>query len=70
MHPLDKLAREICWAGFADPKCAGCTKAAYWKRLSDEKRAEYRTEAEHFAYLASRIDVDVMNEVSMDVSHD
>lgn len=64
MHPLDKLAREICWAGFACPKLVGRTKAQYWKDLTDEKRTEYRLEAERWAYLHGRIDVDVMNAVS------
>lgn len=64
MHPFDKLAREICWAGFAHPKHVGKTKTQYWKSLTDEKRAEYRAEAEYWAYLHDRISVDVMNEIS------
>lgn len=40
MTPIEKLARDVCYNGFASRRDVGCSKAAYWKRLSDEKRAE------------------------------
>jgi hypothetical protein len=55
LTPIEKIAREYCWAGFARPELAGCTKAAYWKRLSNEKRQEYIREASQFCYRVRRL---------------
>lgn len=61
--PIEKLARDICWAEFADPSIVGKTKAAYWSAMSQEARDIYLREAKHFAYLLPRMDVDVLNEI-------
>lgn len=61
LHPLEKLAREICWQYFADPNRVGITKAAYWNRLPEETRASYRAEAERFVYLRRRIPDELFN---------
>ncbi len=63
--PMEKLAREICWLGFAlpNPKHVGCTKAQYWKNLPESTRQNYRADARQFAYLLDRLDVDLLNEL-------
>lgn len=64
MGSIEKLAREICWAGFTyrDAKI-GKTKAGYWKSLPEHSRALYVSEAERFAFLMKRVSVDVLNEL-------
>lgn len=60
---VEKLARDICYNGFASPKDAGCTKAAYWKRLSPEKRAEYVREASYFCFMVKRLGREKINAI-------
>lgn len=55
MTATERLAREICWAGFSDAGRDGKTKAAYWKTLSPEARKRYTDIAEEFAFYAERI---------------
>lgn len=58
-NPLEKLAREICWLGFAnrDPKIVGCTKVQYWKRLAESKKQDYRSEARQFMYIYDNVSI-------------
>lgn len=67
MKPLDKLARDICWLGFANPKEVGRTKAAYWKSLPEETRENYRKEASHFVWLYDNLPTDWMGPLSFRV---
>lgn len=65
MTAREKLAREICWAGYYPhnrPK--GHTMASYWKSITEDARQNYRQEADHFTFLFKRIRVDVLNELS------
>lgn len=60
MTNLEKLAREICWAGFTTPMGRkGKTKAGYWRGLSQEKQTEYKREAEHFIWLLRSLPVEM-----------
>lgn len=52
---VERLARDICYNGFARPQDAGCSKVQYWERLSPEKRAEYVQEASWFCYTIRRL---------------
>lgn len=63
LTPIEKIARDYCWAGFAVPRHAGCTKAQYWLRLSDEKRAEYVKEASYFCYNVRRLGLRTMHQI-------
>lgn len=63
--PIEKLAREICWAGFITPEARkGKTKAGYWKSITENARMDYRAEASRFAFLMKRVSVDVLNELT------
>jgi hypothetical protein len=53
MSPIEKLARDICWAEFAK-KPAEYTKASYWKCLPPGGRAEYQVEAARFVWIVKR----------------
>lgn len=64
MKPIDKLARDICWIGFADKRSVGKTKAAYWKSLPEETRDNYRKEASHFVWVFDNIDLRLLTPLS------
>lgn len=55
MSGLEKLAREICWLGFADPKNAGCTKTEYWRRIDPNAKRDYLDDARRFCSLYRRM---------------
>lgn len=61
--PVEVLAREICWAGFTttSPRMVSCTKAAYWREISQDARDDYLNEARRFIFLYHRIPCDVLN---------
>jgi hypothetical protein len=64
LTPIEKLAREICWAGFATkPGRAGRTKARYWRSITDCARRSYVLEAERFAFLLKNVSVKVLNQI-------
>lgn len=48
LSATEKLARDICWAGFANPKNAGTTKNRYWENITPNARKLY---CEHAAEL-------------------
>lgn len=44
--PIDKLDREICWAGFTTREARkGKTKARYWRSITEKARDGYRDDA-------------------------
>lgn len=55
MNAVEKLGREICWAGFSDLGRAEKTKSEYWKSLPSESRKSYTDIAEEFAFYAKKI---------------
>ena len=55
MGATEKLAREICWAGFSELGRKGKTKASYWKSISDEAKKRYINIADDFAFYAKKI---------------
>jgi hypothetical protein len=65
MTPIDRLAREICWAEFAGPRTVkriGKTKAAYWAGLPSDTREMYAAQARWFVYILREIPVDALND--------
>jgi hypothetical protein len=52
---IDRLARDICWAGFLRPKTVGCTKIQYWQRVTDRAKGEYRLEARQLLSTVRRL---------------
>ena len=57
LDPIEKLAREICWREFSTPtkKNVGCTKAEYWERVSESKKAEYLRDARFLKTVIPRL---------------
>lgn len=53
MTDLEKLAREICWAGFHYPPKGG--KIKYWARIAPSARASYIETAKEFVWIANRL---------------
>ncbi len=54
--PIERLARDICWAGFLSPAAIiGKTRASYWKSLPEDTRESYRMQATEFAWLLERL---------------
>ena len=61
MKPGEKLARDICWAGFWKPGSIGKTKAAYWKSLPESTRKNYEADAIQFVWLLKRLPLATIN---------
>jgi len=55
MTAKEKIAREICWAGFGAPDYVGKTKFQYWRDLPEGRREVYRMEAATFLKVLKRI---------------
>src|SRR6478609_9706863 len=53
MTDLEKLARDICWAGFHYPPKGG--KVKYWAKITPGARASYIETAKEFAWIANRL---------------
>lgn len=67
MNPIEKLAREICWAGFTTKEGRkGKTKARYWRTLPSDTRQDYVRDARWFAFMMRRVSVKVLNELTPD----
>lgn len=65
MTPIEKLAREICWAGFVHlDSRKGKTKAGYWRSIHEDAREKYISDAKWFAFIVKRVSVDVLNELN------
>lgn len=63
---IEKIAREMCWLGFAHADArAGKTKASYWKSLPESTRQNYRSDAINFAYWVGKINFDLLNELTI-----
>lgn len=54
MTDVERLARDICWAGFNFPPKGG--KIKYWARIAPKARESYIKTAEEFMWIVSRID--------------
>lgn len=55
LSSVERLARDICWAEFADPRHAGCSKAAYWLDVHPNRKAEYIEDAEWFTMIVRKL---------------
>jgi hypothetical protein len=54
MTPIEKLARDICWAEWpSTPKHT--TKPAYWKAVHPDKKAEYVRDAEWLGFIVKAL---------------
>ena len=53
MTDLEKLARDICWAGFHYPPKG--SKARYWKLISPRARESYVNTAKEFVWIAQKL---------------
>jgi hypothetical protein len=53
MTDLEKLAREICWAGFNYPPKGG--KVQYWKLITPAARESYVNTAKEFIWITQRL---------------
>lgn len=64
MTPIEKFAREICWAGFTTPVSRkGKTKAGYWKNeVCADAKLRYVSDAEYFSWLLRALPVEVLND--------
>ena len=54
MKPIEKLARDICWAEFVGPQ-AGNTRARYWMSLPQETKDAYVVEASRIAFMVCKL---------------
>lgn len=54
MSPIEKLARDICWAGFIGKPPTPHTKASYWRQISPEARADYLRSARYWVAIAKK----------------
>lgn len=63
--PMERLAREICWAGFTTPASRREAKSAnvYWGSLPEDSRQNYRQEASHFRWLLTRLPNDILKKI-------
>lgn len=52
---LERLARDLCWAGFHHPKRVGCTKTQYWDRIAADARADYRKLAREIMFYVKKL---------------
>ena len=55
MSPIEKLARDICWAEFVGKPPGGRTKAAYWKNIHPDARAVYIQNARYWVAIAKKM---------------
>jgi len=53
MTDLEKLARDICWAGFYCPPKVGKNK--YWVGITPAARASYIIEAKEFVLIVNKL---------------
>lgn len=56
MTAIEKLARRICWLGFAQPSKTGWTEAAYWRSLPPEMHEKYLEEASWLEWIVGKLD--------------
>lgn len=54
---IERLACDICWAGFAVAKHAGCTKLEYWARVTESAKQDYRAQAGQLLSLVRRLGI-------------
>lgn len=55
MKPIEKLARDICWAEWAGKPPQGMTKALYWKMLPPDGRANHINNARYWVAIAKKM---------------
>ena len=63
MKTFEKLAREICWESFTNPKAVGATKASYWKSLPPATQSEYRNDAAKFIRILGGLNSELLRDI-------
>lgn len=54
LSKIEKLARDICWAEFATKRTEP-TKAAYWRCVHPDQKAEYISKAEWLVFICQKL---------------
>lgn len=67
LKPMERLAREICWLGFHEPKSVGVSKSQYWKQITENSRKHYRQEAERFAFYFEKLSLAMLLEIDREL---
>ena len=52
---LERLARDLCWSEFHNPKIVGVTKLQYWKQITPDARADYRRLAREIMFYVKKL---------------
>lgn len=52
MSPIEKLARDICWAEFSGKPSTPKTKAQYWRDIHPDARADHIQNARYWVAIA------------------
>ena len=61
MKPIEKLARDICWAEFVGPRWSiGHTRKSYWDSLPEETKTAYKDEALRIAFMVRKLNLSPM----------
>ena len=56
LSPTEKLARDICWRGFNNPKNATrLSKSGYWNSIDHEARVRYLEHAAELIWWTRRL---------------
>lgn len=58
LSATEKLARDICWAGFNDTKSIKKTKNQYWEGVSTDARRDYVEHAAKMIWWTRRLGAD------------
>lgn len=65
MKLMERLARDICWAGFTTMDARlGKTPTSYWKSLPESTRQNYRAEAQQLMFLLGRLDSALIDQIA------
>lgn len=64
MSELEKLARDLCWAGFVTKPST--TKAAYWKSMPDRSRHTYIADALRLIWQIRKLGPDRIIAIAME----
>lgn len=55
MSPIEKLARDICWAEWAGKPQTTLTKAKYWRSIHPDARAAHIQNAKYWVAIAKKM---------------
>lgn len=56
LSPIEKLARDICWAEWvSNYRPPGTTKATYWERMNPAAQDTYVRDAEWLLFVVKKL---------------